>query len=100
MLIKSLLTEPNPSGHASGYRSIAGDPIIVLAGEDFQLAGVTVKITDADGILVEQGACMPNLTAGTYVFTSTVAVSNVAGTTITAKATDTPGHTAELSVTL
>jgi hypothetical protein len=100
MPIRSLLTEPNPSRHASAYRGIPGDPISVVAGNDFQLAGVTVKITDADGILVEQGACVPNLTAGNYVFTSTVEVSNVAGTTITAKATNTPGHTAGLSVTL
>ena len=85
---------------ASGYLGNPGDPIIVVAGDDFQLAGVTVKITDADGIMIEQGACVPNLTAGNYVLTSTVAVSNVAGTTITAKATDTPGHTAGLSVTL
>ncbi len=100
MLIQSLLTEPNPSRHASGYLGNPGDPIIVVAGDDFQLAGVTVKITDAGGIMIEQGACVPNLTAGNYVFTSTVAVSNVAGTTITARATDTPGHTAGLSVTL
>ena len=100
MLIKSLLTEPNPSRHASGYRGIAGDRISVVAGDDFQLAGVTLHIVDADGITIEEGACVVNMATGNYEFTATVALPDVAGATITAKATDTPGHMAELAITL
>jgi len=39
MPIRSLLTEPNPSRHASAYRGIPGDPIIVVAGDDFHTKG-------------------------------------------------------------
>ena len=85
---------------ASGYHGNPGDRISVVAGDDFQLAGVTLHITDADGFTIEEGACVVNMATGNYEFTATVAVSDVAGATITAKATDTPGHTAELSVTL
>ena len=51
-------------------------------------------------LTIEEGACALNMATGNYEFTATVALSDVAGATITAKATDTPGHTAELSITL
>ena len=85
---------------ASGYHGNPGDRISVVAGDDFELTAVTVKIVDADGALLEEGPCMFNLITGNYDFTATVEVSALAGATIIAKATDTPGHTAELSVTL
>ena len=85
---------------ASGYNGNPGDRIGVVAGDDFELTAVTVKIVDAAGALIEEGPCVVNMATGNYEFTATVAVPDVAGATITAKATDTPGHTAELSVTL
>ena len=85
---------------ASGYRGNPGDKIGVTAGDDFELSSVGVKIADADGIVIEQGVCSFDLITGNYIYTATVAVSDVAGVTIVAKATDVPGHMANLSVTL
>ncbi len=85
---------------ASGYHGNPGDRIGVVAGDDFELTAVTLKIVDADGALLEEGPCVFNLITGNHDFTATVEVSTLAGATIIAKATDTPGHTAELSVTL
>jgi hypothetical protein len=85
---------------ASGYQGNPGDRISVTAIDDFELTEVTVKIFDATGALIEQGPCVFNLTTGNYDFTATVAVQDLMGVTIIAKATDTPGHTAELCITL
>ena len=85
---------------ASGYNGNPGDRISVVAGDDFQLAGVTLHIVDADGFTIEEGACVVNMATGNYEFTATVAVPDLVGVTLLAKATDTPGHTAELSITL
>lgn len=85
---------------ASGYQGNPGDKIGVTAIDDFELTAVTVKIVDAAGALIEQGPCVFNLITGNYDFTATVAVPDLAGVTIIAKATDTPGHSAELAITL
>ena len=85
---------------ASGYRGNQGDKIVVTAIDDFALTEVTVKIADATGALIEEGPCAFNLVTGNYDFTATVSVPVPAGVTITAKATDTPGHSAEYAITL
>ena len=85
---------------ASAYQGNPGDRISVVAGDDFQLTGVTLHIVDADGITIEGGACVLNMATGSYEFTATVVVLDVAGVTLLAKATDTPGHSAEVSITL
>ena len=85
---------------ATGYAGHAGDKIGVFAGDDFELTEVKVKIADATGALIEEGVAVFNLTNGNYEFTATVAVPDLAGVSITAKATDTPRHSTELSITL
>ena len=84
----------------SGYHGHPGDKIGVEASDDFGLSSVMVKITVADGILIEEGACTTHPITGDYQFTATVEVSNLTGVIITATATDMPGHTDQLSVTL
>ena len=84
----------------SGYLGNPGDKIGVVAGDDFGLSSVTVTITGAGGILIEEGECVMHPITGNYHFTSTVQVPDLTGVTITAKATDMPGHTDQLSVTL
>jgi hypothetical protein len=85
---------------ASRYQGNPGEKIAVSAYDNFELTGVTLKITDATGTLIEEGPCEFNLTTGNYDFTATVAVPDLAGVILTATATDTPGHTAALSFTL
>ena len=85
---------------ASGYHGNTGEKIIVAAGDDFRLDSVTVKITGPDGSLIEEGACVFNMPAGNYDFTSTVQVAALTGVVILARAKDTPGNVTELSVTL
>jgi len=85
----------------TGYAGNPGDKISVEAGDDFALVQVMVKIFDPSGTdLIEQGICTLNQITGQYDFTATAAVGTLTGVTITAVATDTPGHTASLSVTL
>lgn len=84
----------------TGYHGNPGDKISVIAGDDFELTGVVVKISDSDGIVIEQGVCVLNTMNGNQDYTATTSVPDPEGFTITATATDTPGHTAELSVTL
>ena len=85
---------------ASGYHGNPGDKIGVTAIDDFELTSVTVQIVDADGALIEEGPCAFNLITGNFDFTAAVAVLALAGVTLIAKATDTPGHSAEYSITL
>ncbi|MDD4589544.1 MAG: hypothetical protein PHG06_03795 [Parabacteroides sp.] len=85
---------------ASGYHGKVGDKIGVTAIDDFELTEVTLKIADVTGVLIEEGPCAFSLITGNYEFTATVAVPDPAGVTVTAKATDTPGHTAEHTITL
>jgi hypothetical protein len=85
---------------ASGYHGNPGEKIIVVAGDDFKLESVTVRISRPDGSMVEEGACVFNMPAGNYEYTPTVQVTPVAGTVILARAKDTPGNVTELSVTL
>ncbi len=85
---------------ASGYTGEAGNKINVVASDDFKVTGVTVKIIDASGMLIEEGPCQENLLADCWVYTTTVAIASLAGIVITAQAKDIPCHTASLSITL
>jgi len=85
---------------ATRYQGNPGEKIAVSAYDNFELTGVILKIVDTAGELIEAGPCEFNLTTGNYDFTATVAVPDRTGVVITAIATDTPGHTAELSITL
>jgi hypothetical protein len=95
------LVPPRISGiDTRAYHGVAGDQIAVSAGDDFRLTGVKVTIADPAGTLIEQGDCTLNPLTSQYDYTATVAVNELPGVTITAIATDTPGHTAELTVVL
>ena len=85
---------------AMGYSGAAGGKICVEAFDDFRVTGVTVKITDASGTVIEQGPCQEDLAADCWVYTATVSVTSTAGATITAEASDFPGHTGLLAITL
>jgi hypothetical protein len=84
----------------SAYSGNPGDKISVTAGDDFEVASVFVKILTPAGVLIEQGARAFNLVTGNYDFTVTVQVPDLTGVTITARATDMPGHSDQMTVTL
>jgi len=84
-----------------GYTGNPGDKISVEAGDDFALTQVMVKIIDPSGTdLIEQGVCTFIQATGLYEYTATAAAGALPGVTVTAIATDTPGHTTTLSITL
>ena len=72
----------------------------MTVGDDFKLTSVTVKISDSDGTLIEEGDCVLNMPAVSYEYTSTVQHTTLAGTVISAQAKDLPGNVKELPVTL
>lgn len=85
---------------ASNYNGTSGNTISVTAGDNFKVVGVSVCILDSLGAVVETGECTFSLPTGKYDYTTTVDVPDVTGFVIVAKATDTPGHSTELSITL
>ncbi len=82
------------------YNGEAGSKIKVVAVDDFKITGVTVKITDAAGSLIEQGPCYEDLSADCWVYIANVAVTDLSGVVIRAEASDTPCHTTSLEITL
>jgi len=85
---------------ASGYKGTAGDQVLVLASDFTRVMAVTVMITDAGDNVIEEGPCSEALNLDHWVYTATTAVDSTAGLKITATATDIPGHTTTLTVTL
>ena len=86
--------------NTSEYTGAIGTPINVVAYDDFEIKGVTVKIADSAGSVFEQGPCVENLSDETWVYTATKEISDLHGLVITAVAKDFPNHTGSLSVTL
>ena len=85
---------------ASGYEGNPGDKISITATDNFRVVEVAVQIVDPAGAVIEKGVCAFSLPTGTYEYTATVPVTVLTGVTIIAKATDLPGHTGELAITL
>ncbi|MCX6246607.1 MAG: hypothetical protein NTW10_02635 [Bacteroidetes bacterium] len=84
----------------AGYQGNTGDTITLTAGDDFRLVSVTLKISNPDGTLVEEGDCVINMPSGQYVYTAQEQISSAAGVVIRVRATDLPGNVTEKSVTL
>ena len=76
----------------SEYEGEIGNRIIIDAEDDFKVARVEVTIHDANGALLERGnAVIPPLSMD-WVYTTTVVNAQLAGTSVTATAYDTPGN--------
>jgi hypothetical protein len=82
------------------YAGRPGDIISIAAGDDFEVASVVVKILSPAGVLIEQGACVEDLSADCWIYTTTVAVTDIEGLVISASAKDIPGHYGFLEITL
>jgi hypothetical protein len=84
----------------SAYHGAVGDSITVQATDDFKVTGVNVSIHSAAGDLLEQGAAVVQANTIDWLYKATVANAAVAGSKITAVATDLPGNNTSLDATL
>ncbi|MBO9571044.1 MAG: hypothetical protein J7497_02375 [Chitinophagaceae bacterium] len=85
---------------ASLYNGQVGDPLIIVALDDFKVESVVVSIHAPNGDLIEEGnAIVPELSID-WVYTVTTANAQLAGCKITAVATDIPGNKGSLEITL
>lgn len=74
----------------SGYTGKTGETICVAASDDFEVTGVEVSITDANGAVLEHGpAAAQN---GSWSYTATTDLTAGQPVSIVATATDRPGH--------
>lgn len=86
---------------ASLYKGIAGNTITVRATDDFKVAKVEVMIIGSNGTLIEQGqAVLQPDTFDEWIYTITNANAALTGTKIIASATDKPGNTGTLELTM
>jgi len=80
----------------SGYTGRAGDPVKVVASDDFQVMEVTVNVTNDGGQVIESGTAVETPAgSGSWLYTATqnVAVGTTVRIAVTAK--DRPGHAGE-----
>ncbi|HNY01125.1 MAG TPA: hypothetical protein PKG48_00990 [Bacteroidales bacterium] len=82
------------------YQGSAGDRILVIASDYTRITGLTLKISDAAGNVIEEGPCEEASNLDHWAYTATQDVSSLSGLVISATATDVPGHTGTLSKTL
>jgi len=81
------------------YHGAVGDTIEIDATDNFKVTGVVVTIDNAAGALIETGNAVM-LENENWQYTATVANAALAGSKITAVASDLPANTGTLSVTL
>jgi hypothetical protein len=83
-----------------GYHGAVGDTITVKATDDFAITGLRVSIVDAAGDPVESGDAVLQINETDWLYTATKANAALAGSKITAVATDGPGNSTAFRVTL
>ena len=86
--------------NVSEYTGAKTDRIRVKAFDNLYIKGVSLKITDASGTLIEQGSCELDSLGSHWNYTATSEVPSITGLVITAVAIDHPEHTGSLSRTL
>ena len=74
----------------SAFRGAVGDPIVIRARDDHAVMAVTVAVTDAAGVVLEQGTASAADGAWRYAMTRSVATGS--SVTVAATATDRPGN--------
>lgn len=83
------------------YHGVIGDPITVKATDDFMVTKVKIVITNAAGLLVEEGDAGPDTKKiNLWGYKATAANPTLAGTKIRAIAYDRPGNTGTAEVVL
>jgi hypothetical protein len=84
----------------SAYTGLVGNTITVRAVDDFRVTGVQVQIYAASGTLLEKGSAVQQANGLDWTYTATLANATLTGSKINAIATDVPGNTGTLAVTL
>jgi hypothetical protein len=81
------------------YQGQIGDYLIINATDDFRVMSVQVCIHTACGHFIEQGDALRQMDTDEWIYTVTVVCEPLAGSKITAVATDLPGNKTSLTVT-
>jgi hypothetical protein len=84
----------------SAYTGVVGSTIRIRATDDFRVTGVLVEIFSASGGLLEKGNAIQQNNGIDWIYTTTQANAVLTGSKINAMATDVPGNTGTLTVTL
>jgi len=80
----------------SGYTGAVGDELVIRASDDFDVVGLDVALTDAEGNPIESGAAVETpANSGRWVYKATAAVPTGTTVRIAVTATDRPGGVAE-----
>lgn len=84
------------------YNGTPGSTIIVHAKDDFRVAEVKVSIylTSTGDLLEEGNATLAPINREKWIYTTSQANASLVGLTIIATATDLPGNTGVLEITL
>ena len=85
--------------NTDNYHGAVGNTLLVNATDDFKVTGVVVSIHNAAGDLVETGNAVIQENED-WLYTTTQVNAAVAGSKITAVASDLPGNSTSFSVTL
>ena len=86
--------------NSDNYHGAVGETIEIDATDDFKVVSVLVSIHNAAGVLVEQGDAVLQVDKPDWLYTATQANATRAGSKISAIATDLPGNTGSLEITL
>jgi hypothetical protein len=99
--LEDFLNSPDvKSINTRNYKGIASDKIAIRAIDDFRVVSVQVEIYAANGTLLEVGGAEQSTNGLDWIYTATQANTPLAGTKITAIATDVPGNEGILAVSL
>jgi hypothetical protein len=99
--LEDFLNPPDvKSINTRNYKGVAGNKIVVRAIDDFRVVSVQVEIYAANGTLLEEGKAEQDNNGLDWMYTATLANPTLAGTKITAIATDVPGNEGILDVSL
>lgn len=82
------------------YTGQPAEKIRVRAIDDFMVETVSVRITQADGTLVEQGQAQVTTNGLDWEYTTTLLNDELPGSKILFSASDIPGNTTNLEITL
>jgi hypothetical protein len=82
------------------YNGVVGSTITIRATDDFRVTGVLVEIFAASGTLLEKGNAIQLTNGVDWIYTTTQVNPALTGSKISALATDVPGNSGTLSVTL
>ncbi len=75
-----------------GYLGVVGQPIFIVAADDFKIQSMTVTLQRADGTVIESGSAVKDSSG--WIYLATQANATRAGTKVIVQAKDRPGKEA------